>query len=329
MITIVRRSKKRVSVFQWILATALFTVSCTTDVWNETEDDANAICFQAPQTESRAAVEGSSLPANSSFLVWGGYDNNVTNVFDGETVSGFGGVWNYEGGTRYWIPGKTYSFYGVYPKLENVSTITVDDEGVFSILNFNSSQSVDLMTASSPTMYGSSPETVKLSFNHELAWVELIGMMDAASVAAIPGFKVEVTAVSIYGMPVVADFVSGVWSSSQTPTDEITPFKSISGDPVQLSETKETSLLGDLLFVPQKITDKFCISITYKVYSSTNTNGSEITQTIPLATLGVEEWNKSIHYQYRFTISDTEHILFDRPEVAPWTDATGGTIVVE
>ena len=78
MITIVRRSKKRVSVFQWILATALFTVSCTTDVWNETEDDANAICFQAPQTESRAAVEGSSLPAKSSFLVWGGYDNNVT-----------------------------------------------------------------------------------------------------------------------------------------------------------------------------------------------------------------------------------------------------------
>ena len=91
MITIVRRSKKRVSVFQWILATALFTVSCTTDVWNETEDDANAICFQAPQTESRAAVEGSSLPAKSSFLVWGGYDNNVTNVFDGETVSEFDG----------------------------------------------------------------------------------------------------------------------------------------------------------------------------------------------------------------------------------------------
>lgn len=306
-----------------LLGCSIWT-SCTTTAIDESKLSQTPITFGT--LVSRSAVTDSK--EMDDFLVWGGYEGN--NVFNGETVLKDAN-WGYTGGTRYWIADKSYKFYAIHPKFaSDTKTIaSVDGQGNFSVQNFNSSQSVDLMTASSPTMYGSSPETVKLSFNHELAWVELLGKMDAASVAAIAGFKVEVTAVSIYGMPVVADFVSGVWSSSQTPTDEITPFKSISGDPVQLSETKETSLLGDLLFVPQKITDKFCISITYKVYSSTNTNGSEITQTIPLATLGVEEWNKSIHYQYRFTISDTEHILFDRPEVAPWTDATGGTIVVE
>ena len=119
-------------VFLWLSAVAvMFLGACTSEV-PSTSETAEAISFGVPQT--RAAVETAN--DMDAFSVWGWYTDtetggNPVSVFNKTRVAQASG-WNYEGGTRYWIPGKTYSFYGVYPHgLENVEVtsdgITITD----------------------------------------------------------------------------------------------------------------------------------------------------------------------------------------------------------
>lgn len=319
MITIVRRSKKRVSVFQWILATALFTVSCTTDVWNETEDDANAICFQAPQTESRAAVEGSSLPANSSFLVWGGYDNNVTNVFDGETVSESNGVWNYEGGTRYWIPGKTYSFYGVYPATLSTDKVNVGTDGTITITDFDCSatgeNAVDLMTAFA-TGDGDNPQTVNMQFGHELARVSIVVRSRFADA--------ELSEVRLYGMAVKGGLsVSEAHSSWDVKVEDLVTYEST---PYRLSSYsiemgKDFNLWGDLLVIPQAV-DGLKLKVQYTI------GGQSQESEVSLVTPTLKEWVASQSYRYILTL-ESDGILFENLTADAWGEtSSGGSIII-
>lgn len=324
MITIVRRNKKRASVFQWILATALFTVSCTTDVWNETEG--NAICFQAPHTESRAAVEGSNLPANSSFLVWGGYDDNVINVFNGETVSESNGVWNYEGGARYWIPGKTYSFYGVYPATLSTDKVNVGTDGTITITDFDCSatgeDAVDLMTADSGVMSGSNASPVAMSFKHLLARVTFVGKI-ASGAVGIEGFNPIIQSAKLYGMSKHGSYSSSTSSSWQagvaSTKDE--PFVSVTNK--QPSVTGESII--EVLPFPQAIAGNYFFEVTY----SKSENGEPTTQNVSLLSLPVLEWKAGYSYQYSFSISADDRIIFDTPTVTEWDEAVGGIIIVD
>lgn len=324
MITIVRRNKKRASVFKWILATALFTVSCTTDVWNETEG--NAICFQAPHTESRAVVEGSSLPANSSFLVWGGYDDNVTNVFNGETVSESNGVWNYEGGTRYWIPGKTYSFYGVYPATLSTNKVNVGTDATITITDFDCSatgeDAVDLMTADSGVMSGSNASPVAMSFKHLLARVTFVGKI-ASGAVGIEGFNPIIQSAKLYGMSKHGSYSSSTSSSWQAgvASTKNEPFASVTNK--QPSVTGESII--EVLPFPQAIAGNYFFEVTY----SKSENGEPMTQNVSLLSLPVLEWKAGYSYQYSFSISADDRIIFDTPTVTEWDEAVGGIIIVD
>lgn len=328
MITIVRRNKKRASVFQWILATALFTVSCTTDVWNETEG--NAICFQVPQTESRAAVEGSSLPANSSFLVWGGYDNNVTNVFNGETVSESNGVWNYEGGTRYWIPDKTYSFYGVYPKLENVSCT---DEGILNISNFDCSTSTDLMVASKPNIDAEDgiSQGVQLSFRHLLARVVLVAQSNEGA-SGITDFSPVIYSVALHGMYKTGDFKFENGDSWVIPSSETGELPSSKDDPFfewigTKGVTDEGIEVMDVLVFPQLIGMNYYMDVNYSITDKANAEMKSVS--IPLSSLSVYEWAAGKQYRYSLIITPDDRIIFNKPTVNKWDEAVGGIIIID
>ncbi len=155
---------------------ALLASACTTSVVDEPDTDARAISFQPPQAETRAAVDGTSLPTGSSFKVWGGYDNSAINVFNGETVTETSGTWNYTGGTRYWLTGKTYNFYAVYPaNLPTGTTASVATDGTITVTDFDASatgaDAVDLMTAEATGIsYAESetPQPVGMTFGHTL-----------------------------------------------------------------------------------------------------------------------------------------------------------------
>ena len=101
----------------------LLTAACTDEQVENPADGARPIAF-TPAAETRAAVDGTTLPGD--FKVWGWYGESTgnidKNVFNGTIIKA--PSWTYDGGAQYWIPGKTYNFYGVYPTGVNASCAT-------------------------------------------------------------------------------------------------------------------------------------------------------------------------------------------------------------
>lgn len=206
----------------WVSSLLLFlpAASCTDTLVGRPDTDDRTITFQTPQADTRAAVTGTSL-TSGSFLVWGGYGGNATNVFDAVTVTGDNGVWTYEG-TRYWKAGETYNFYAVYPaELPAGAVADVSPEGTVTVTGFDCSATgeaaVDLMTATKIGMEGSQPEMVSMKFGHELARVKVSVESNGATV---DGLKV-------YGVGYKGNFNStgtlSKWAVTQTAGENTTP----------------------------------------------------------------------------------------------------------
>lgn len=278
----------------------LTVASCTSILSDEPTADARAISFM-PAAETRAAVTGKSLPDGSSFLVWGGYgDNassiNATNVFDGETVTESNGAWDYTGGTRYWMAGKTYNFYAVYPVVLPAGAVAdVSTDGTITVTNFDCSktgtEAVDLMTATA-TGNGSSPAPVALTFNHELARVTC----DVKSVNS----AATVSSVKLYGVQYKGNLTGPEqWNGQEACSLADTPFKNeeefvLNAD----NQFSCTNALGDLLLLPQTFGQDVAagFQLTYRY------NGDQADRTatasIPVGT----DWTAGQSYKYTITL---------------------------
>lgn len=271
----------------------LMPAACSTSVVNEPETETHAINFRTPQAETRAVVDDTSLPGD--FLVWGGYDGDATRVFDGTTV--YHPTWDYRDGTRYWTEGKLYDFYAVYPtELPTGSTASVSKEGIITIRDFDCSKTgidaVDLMTATASREYeGTNNSAVGLTFQHELARVKFI--------AASEGDAITITDAKLYGISHAGDFIEDTWmpyaaSSSSTPSFK-TESLSISNN-----DTDEYLLFGgDLLLIPQDLTNEATFVFTYQYDGTTETHSVSST----LSTVGtVADWDAGKSYNYRVSI---------------------------
>lgn len=198
------------------LSALLLTAACTDEQVENPADGARPIAF-TPAAETRAAVDGSSLPSSSSFRVWGWYGtgNDINkNVFNNpfETVMESNGSWGYTGGTQYWIPGMTYNFYGVYPASV---TASVTNDGIITVEGFDCTKAVDLMTATATDLSGDDARTVAMQFKHELARVKVSVESNGATV---DGLKV-------YGVGYKGNFNSGntpKWTVTETAAEEST-----------------------------------------------------------------------------------------------------------
>ena len=334
--------------------------SCVSIVSGDGTGD-TAISFATPSADTKAAVEGGAL-TEGSFLVWGGYGEdtssvNATNVFNGDTVIGLGGAWNYTGGTRYWVAGKTYDFYAVYPAdifsgqsstSTDTPSVTCSPEGIVTIENFDASATgeaaVDLMLASASRTTSdpiSEGETVPVpfSFSHLLTSIEFVGKIDEAS-AGIEGFSARLVSAKLYGMAKKGDFsvdknnilsiiggdksaVSDAWILDLVTTED-SPFASVSFENDGLMTTEGKSVFGEILFFPCLVQQGFIIEISYSVNGVVK--GPE---RIDLTSIPLQEWQAGMRYRYTFSVSDTDRILFDVPTVRPWDDATGGIVIVE
>lgn len=280
------------------LSALLLTAACTDELAENPADGARPISF-TPAAETRAAVEGTTLHAD--FNVWGGYDNNATNVFNGVTVQ-FPN-WTYTGGTQYWIPGKTYNFYGVYP-----TGVGSCNNGIITVDNFDCSkfgeEAVDLMTATA-TGDGSNPKPVAMEFKHQLSKVNIV--------ATVEGGNCTVNSVTFSGMATKGSYNStDGWSD---PT--IGNFTSNVSKPLN---TTGVDLLGNLLLIPQTVTDQFKISVNYTL------DGEAQTKEISLPT-SIGQWEAGQSYKYTLTFKGN-NIIFT-VNVASWGHSTGGIITVE
>lgn len=265
--------------------TTLLMPGCTSPIGSGDDPSPStlAINFGTPQADTRAAVNSSADMGN--FSVWGGYDGN--NVFNQVTVHSPG--WTYDGGTRYWIPGKTYNFYAVHP----AGVGSCDSDGTITIEDFDCSktgnEAVDLMTARATGLEGSEAPMVGLKFGHELARVNFQ--------AKAQGSKVTITSFKINGVSYAGDF-------SQQPSSESaqwTPKKVTSAGDGFFSVTNimienTTDLLGDLLILPQQLeTGKQQLAISFRYDGET----TDRTQTIDLRIEnGTTEWTASQSYTY-------------------------------
>ena len=312
--------KKYVMIGCWIAGTLGAGCSKETSVLGTMPN--GAIQFVTPI--SKAAVTNESPMTN--FGVWGFYskDNKEADVFNGEQkVTESGSQWTYSP-KQYWIAGATYNFYAVYPY--NLAKATVTSTGI-TIKDFDASaktgeEAIDLMTASATDISyteNQTPAPVPLSFEHLLARVEFIGKIDAQS-AAISNMRATITEAKLYGMNEKGSYTSATqqWTLNIQTTAEA-PFATCQETPLS---TDETSLFGDLLLFPEKVDGNFTFQVNYTV------NDTPKKQTIQLNGLvGMFEAGK--YYRFTFTVIDEEHILFDRPTVSTWDEATGGIIVVD
>lgn len=72
--------------------------------------------------------------------------------------------------------------------------------------------------------------------------------------------------------------------------------------------------------------DGFVLEIEYE-YAGNGTSGT-FAKSISLAGAGIGTWETGCSYRYTFTVG-SEYILFEKPEVIPWSSASGGNITVE
>lgn len=257
------------------LSALLLTAACTDELAENPADGAHPIAF-TPAAETRAAVDGSSLPSSSSFRVWGWYGtgNDINkNVFDGNTVTESNGTWGYTGGTQYWIPGMTYNFYGVYP----ADYGRCDNSGVITVDNFDCSNAVDLMTAMHTREYnGTNADAVNMQFKHELARVKVSVESNGATVKGL----------KVYGVGYQGNFNSGTpskWTVTGTAEENTTP---LSG---------ETEL--DMLLLPTTDLTNAKLKVTYH-YG----NDASATRTDEASLAIAGGWAAGQQYHYKASI---------------------------
>lgn len=320
------------SVFLWLSAASVALLGACSGESFETSYDEGAISFSTPQT--RAAIEDASKM--ESFSVWGWYRNTATggtpiSVFNNTIVTQSSG-WNYEGGTRYWIPGNTYNFYAVHPV--GLNQVSCTDKGVLRIPDFDCSTASDLMIASKTNLSAENgaAQGVQLTFSHLLARIEVTAKRHNAA-ADIAGFNPRVISAKVYGMYKNADFeaninevidVTSAWTVKGEPTASDSPLADIP-QPTDISSTQDTPLLDILLF-PQLIQRDYYLEIIYSTDGGVSTKPA---QKIQLTTLPITQWESGKRYHYSFTISADDRILFDKPTVTEWDEAVGGIIIVD
>ena len=326
----------------------IFMSSCTKVITDSRTETGQYIEFSTT-VGTRAPVE--SADQISEFAVWGYYGQNgaYTDVFGqtgtentGTEVRDENGAWVYDN-LKKWQFGVPYNFYAVYP-VDAVHGMSSSDASggapYISIPDYDvQNKDRDLMFASVEGMVqpeGSVPSPVQLEFCHLLSRVDFVAKTDPLTSENLPKFEAVVTEAKLYGMPKSgdlslenfdpADMSTVVWQPGNT-TTQGDPFRHISGQYVLA--TQGTRLFGELFMLPAATLSGYVLEIHWTVSVQDGDTPVEKSQIISLSSPAVLNWSAGSRYRYTFTISDTDHILFEVPTVTPWDDASGGIIVVE
>lgn len=316
---------------------ALVLGACTsevTDGGNTPADGPVPISFQTPET--RAAKDG--FGAGDAFSVWGWYADdaagtNPRQVFNAEEVTNGGNnSWSYDG-TQYWIAGKTYDFYAVYP---TTVTATVSPDGTIKVDDFDASQTgadaVDLMTASATGMKGDSPQMVGLRFGHELTRIAFaVKMSDDMPV----GYKVNVHTLSFVaygrgdmeranGVEAQWVFEDNDWKNFQL-DDKLQNNTDITATGTSNNAVVITS--ADLLMIPQTINQQHKVRMNYTLDNGKPADDPAYqyinnTIDIPLTNASLPSWQAGEALTYTIIISRQNVTVV--LSVGDWEDGNAG-----
>lgn len=295
---------KKFSLITTLIAPLILLSGCEKEKVTD-EADAVKIQFSAEDTSSRAAIGSEGFPTGSAFSVWGYMTKEsqtaTVTVFEGSTVTKEADDnWNCSD-IRYWFPGWTYNFYGVYPaNLPENSVATVTNDGTITVTDFNCSATgnaaIDLMTATSePNLSGDNPpESVNLNFKHELARVKFI--------IASEGDAVKITNAQLYGISHIGSFTSNTstgitWTLGPISNVNTPSFKT---ENLDITDTQDHELFGgDLLLPPHSKLDGAMLTFQYQYEGDTESHTANIQLN---QDSNINTWQSNQRYNYRINI---------------------------
>ncbi len=301
------------------IAGALLLTACADQQSREPQLDTAAIGFATSVTRS-ATGPVSGFAAGDSFDVWaqmvmtdaGGSPLTGTpvTVFSEEPVTTADGtVWGYVN-TKFWEVAD-YTFAAIFPAEVDGESVAFDTSGnpVFKIDNYNATANYDLMTASQTVSYRGTASPVQFQFEHLLSRVSIAGRAENGNVTIN---SITLTGVSESGS---YDSASG-WSG-------LAAGNGFTASNIQLNGTT-ADVIGNKLMIPQPV-GGMEVSVNYKPDGASASLSA--TYELPVTEF-VSSWEPGRSYRYTFVVYGNR-IIFDKPTVTAWDDATGGIIVVE
>ena len=301
------------------IAGALLLTACADQQSREPQLDTAAIGFATSVTRSTTGPV-SGFAAGDGFDVWaqmvmtdaGGSPLTGTpvTVFSEEPVTTADGtVWSYVN-TKYWEVAD-YAFAAIFPAEVDGASVAFDTSGnpVFKIDNYNATANYDLMTASQTASYRGTASPVQFQFEHLLSRVSIAGRAENGNVTIN---SITLTGVSESGS---YDSASG-WSG-------LAAGNGFTASNIQLNGTT-ADVIGNRLMIPQPVSGME-VSVNYKPDGASASLSA--TYELPVTEF-VSSWEPGRSYRYTFVVYGNR-IIFDKPTVTAWDDATGGIIVVE
>ena len=301
------------------IAGALLLTACADQQSREPQLDTAAIGFATSVTRS-ATGPVSGFAAGDSFDVWAQMvmtdasgsplTGTPVTVFSEEPVTTADGtVWSYVN-TKYWEVAN-YAFAAIFPAEVDGASVAFDTSGnpVFKIDNYNATANYDLMTASQTASYSGTASPVQFQFEHLLSRVSIAGRAENGNVTIN---SITLTGVSESGS---YDSASG-WSG-------LAAGNGFTASNIQLNGTT-ADVIGNKLMIPQPV-GGMEVSVNYKPDGASASLSA--TYELPVTEF-VSSWEPGRSYRYTFVVYGNR-IIFDKPTVTAWDDATGGIIVVE
>ena len=300
------------------IAGALLLTACADQQSREPQLDTAAIGFATSVTRS-ATGPVSGFAAGDSFDVWAQMvmtdagdplTGTPVTVFSEEPVTTADGtVWSYVN-TKYWEVAD-YAFAAIFPAEVDGASVAFDTSGnpVFKIDNYNATANYDLMTASQTASYRGTASPVQFQFEHLLSRVSIAGRAENGNVTIN---SITLTGVSESGS---YDSASG-WSG-------LAAGNGFTASNIQLNGTT-ADVIGNKLMIPQPV-GGMEVSVNYKPDGASASLSA--TYELPVTEF-VSSWEPGRSYRYTFVVYGNR-IIFDKPTVTAWNDATGGIIVVE
>ena len=317
----------------------LFLVACSKGELPEENGAGTAIDFGELKTRAEVVAPNDML----EFGVYGEMSSqeeasSYTDIFTNERVyrSDASVEWNYDN-TRYWMDGRTYHFFAVYPYENSQHRVqkAVLEQGTAKYDGFQIAfttpiaADTDLLTAFE-TVEAQAPNytPVNLEFAHALSKIVVKMAKNSANAAN----KVVVTSVSLSGVK-----KSGVYHCSRETAytdhwvteDEI---MTISFDNKSTELTTNGINIMDLLLVPQEIaTNSIKLTIKYSFYYVNGAFAYENTLERVIPTDKIDEWEPATNYVYSVNLSaEANDIVFGTPTISEWGAAqSSGTIIIE
>ena len=313
------KRKKEMKELVLSIAGVLLLTACADKQGEEPQADTSAIGFATSVTRS-ATGPVSGFAAGDGFDVWaqmvmtdaGGAPLTGTplTVFTEEPVSTTdGSAWGYVN-TKFWEVAD-YAFAAIFPAEVDGASVTFGTASnpVFSIANYNATANYDLMTASQTVSYRGTASPVQFQFEHLLSRVSIAGRAENGNVTIN---SITLTGVSESGS---YDSASG-WSG-------LAAGNGFTASNIQLNGTT-ADVIGNKLMIPQPV-GGMEVSVNYKPDGASASLSA--TYELPVTEF-VSSWEPGRSYRYTFVVYGNR-IIFDKPTVTAWDDATGGIIVVE